>query len=413
MSNPTVISLFTGAGGLDLGLEAAGFDTRVAVEFDADACKTLRHNREWPVIERDIHEVKTAEILKTADLQVGDADLLVGGPPCQPFSKSGYWARGDARRLDDPRASTLEAYLRVLKEAQPKVFLLENVAGLAYQRKAEGLELLERTVASINADVGTDYSFSYQVLNAADFGAPQERERLFVVGARDGGLFEFPKETHGPTSDGRSGAKLLEMIRPEPRRTAWDAIGDLENDDDPTLRMTGKWAGLLPSIPEGHNYLHHTDRGAGLPLFGWRRRYWSFLLKLAKSMPSWTITAQPGSAIGPFHWKNRRLSMRELCRLQTFPDDIHVVGSRSTYQRQIGNAVPSVLAEAIGRQIATVTLGRSLRSAATLSPPVRGKILMPEPTEPVPDRYLRLVGNHAPHPGTGEGYGALARAEGR
>jgi DNA (cytosine-5)-methyltransferase 1 len=127
---------------LDLGFEAAGFETAVAVEMDATCCRTLCLNRRWPVIERDIHEVTSSELLRIAKLKRGEADVLIGGPPCQPFSKSGYWARGDAMRLDDPRSSTLTAYLRVLRDVQPKAFLLENVYGLAYRGKSEGSSAL-------------------------------------------------------------------------------------------------------------------------------------------------------------------------------------------------------------------------------------------------------------------------------
>ncbi len=141
-AKPKAISLFSGAGGIDYGLETAGFETAVAVERDHDCCETLRHNRRWPVIERDIFEVPTAEILETGDLQREEVDLLVGGPPCQPFSKAGYWSRGDSLRLDDPRANTLSAYLRVLEETLPRAFLLENVEGLAFAGKDEGLRLL-------------------------------------------------------------------------------------------------------------------------------------------------------------------------------------------------------------------------------------------------------------------------------
>ena len=125
----------------------------------------------------------------------------------------------------------------------------------------------------------------------------------------------------------------------------------MSNPEEEDLTVRGKWADLLPSIPEGSNYLHHTDRGEGMPLFGWRRRYWTFLLKLAKNRPSWTIQAQPGPAVGPFHWSNRRLSVRELSRLQTFPDDVNIVGGKGSAQKQLGNAVPSLLAEVIGRAI--------------------------------------------------------------
>jgi DNA (cytosine-5)-methyltransferase 1 len=399
-----LVSLYTGAGGLDLGLEATGFETSVAVEFDADSVATLRHNRPWEVIHRDIHDVPSSEILAAAGLREGDADLLVGGPPCQPFSKSGYWAKGDAARLDDPRATTLEAYLRVLRDVKPKAFLLENVAGLAYQRKDEGLQLLLDTIESINRSSGTEYRVSMALLKASAYGVPQERERVFLIGQRDGIEFEFPDPTHAPGTERISGTDAA--------MTAWDAIGDLEDDDDPSLAMTGKWADLLPSIPEGKNYLHHTDRGDGMPLFGWRRRYWSFLLKLAKDLPSWTITAQPGSAIGPFHWKNRRLSMRELCRLQTFPEGYVVTGARNAYQRQIGNAVPSALAELLGRCIVKQLLGgRPRNRPLTLLPPRRLPVPAAERIRPVPPKYRNLVGDHEAHPGTGKGYGAIARQE--
>ena len=397
-----LISLYTGAGGLDLGLEAAGFATAVAVEMDTDAVATLRHNRPWAVLDRDIHEISSDEILNVAGLREGDADLLVGGPPCQPFSKSGYWASGDARRLDDPRASTLEAYLRVLRDVQPNAFLLENVAGLAYRNKDEGLNLLRTTIDSINRAVGTAYSMNMALLKASEYGVPQDRERVFIIGHRDGMEFRFPEPTHSAGSD--------RLLGTEPVHTAWDAIGDLEDDDLPELRMTGKWAELLPSIPEGQNYLHHTDRGEGMSLFGWRRRYWSFLLKLSKTMPAWTITAQPGSAIGPFHWKNRRLSMRELARLQTFPDDFAVLGTRVAYQRQIGNAVPSALAELMGRCIIGQLMGgRMPAGRLSLLPKRRRPVPPAEPVLPVPKKYHALVGDHSPHPGTGRGYAASCR----
>ena len=103
-----MISLYTGAGGMDYGFEAAGYETRVALEFERDAAATLRLNRPWPVIEADICETPSSQILDAAGLKVGEAALLIGGPPCQPFSKSGYWSDGDSKRLADPRARTLD-----------------------------------------------------------------------------------------------------------------------------------------------------------------------------------------------------------------------------------------------------------------------------------------------------------------
>src|SRR2546430_12564674 len=114
----TAISLYTGVGGLDFGFEAAGFRTAVALEFDHAACQALRMNRRWAVIESRVQDVPTRALLKTAGLRVGEADVLIGGPPCQPFSKSGYWKNGDALRLEDPRADTLTEFLRDRKSTR-------------------------------------------------------------------------------------------------------------------------------------------------------------------------------------------------------------------------------------------------------------------------------------------------------
>lgn len=408
----TAISLYTGAGGLDLGFEAAGFETRIAVEIDNDCVATLRANRSWPVIHRSIHDLSSTELLETSGLEPGEADVLIGGPPCQPFSKCGYWATGDARRLEDPRASTVEAYLRVLRDTKPRAYLMENVAGLAFRGKDEGIELIHQIMASINREQGTSYGVELLVLNAADFGVPQTRERAFLIGARDGSRFGQMAATHRLADAGTQVGQLALGLDLPRYRNAWDAIGDLEDNDDPELCLRGKWADLLPSIPEGSNYLYHTDRGAGLPLFGWRRRFWNFLLKLAKDQPSWTLTAQPGPATGPFHWKNRRLSARELCRLQTIPDDYSVLGALAAVQRQLGNAVPSALAEVIALRMRHQLLGEAVivDNGVSLIPPVRGAPPPPEPTQPVTDKFVHLAGKHEPHPGTGKGHRALMRA---
>lgn len=409
MSPPMVVSLFSGAGGLDHGLEAAGFRVAVATDFDHDSCETLRGLDRFEVVEGDIldeRQVSAQKLLRVAEAQASDVDLLVGGPPCQPFSKSGYWARGDSGRLSDPRASTLSAYLKMLEETQPKAFLLENVDGLAYSGKSEGLDLLLREIDGINQRTHSRYAPSYKVLNAADFGVPQVRRRLFVIAARDGTPFSFPKSV---ASAARGEKPRRASDGTVFFRCAWDALADAHVDDE-DLTVRGKWAGLLPSIPEGQNYLYHTDRGEGLPLFGWRRRYWGFLLKLAKNRPSWTIQAQPGPAIGPFHWDNRRLSRHELCRLQTFPDHVKVAGGRVSVQRQVGNAVPSLLTEILGRAIRTQLLGLpAVEGPLLLLPPLRSDSPAPTPALDVPAEYLSLKGEHEAHPGTGLGAGAKRR----
>jgi DNA (cytosine-5)-methyltransferase 1 len=287
---------------------------------------------------------------------------------------------------------------------------MENVAGLAFKGKDEGLRLIQSTLESINRTCGTGYRASLLVLNAADLGVPQARERAFLIGARDGTPFGSIVATHGVPGDDTQG-QLLPDRPAEPFHTAWDAIGDLTDDDSPELRLRGKWADLLPSVPEGANYLYFTERGGGPPLFGWRRRYWNFLLKLAKDQPSWTLTAQPGPATGPFHWHNRRLSARELCRLQTMPDGYVVLGSLGSVQRQVGNAVPSALAELLALAIRKRLLADSTLSEAkpSLLPKRRMPVPPPERVTPVPGKYLHLRGTHSAHPGTGKGHGALRR----
>lgn len=405
-----LISLFSGCGGMDYGFEAAGFETAVALEIDSICCQTLRRNRRWPVIEADVFSVSTRQIMETAGLKCQEADLLIGGPPCQPFSKSGYWASGDSARLRDPRANTLAAYMRVVTEALPRVFVLENVTGLAFDGKDEGLKFLLGEIERTNRITGSKYRPSFAVLKAVEHGVPQLRERFVLVAARDGSVFEFPAPAfRGPWSDSQE-EKLFASPLPG-FRTAWDALGDLPPDGDgDDLAMRGRWAGLLPSIPEGSNYLWHTDRGGGAPLFGWRRRFWNFLLKLAKDRPAWTIQAQPGPSVGPFHWNNRRLSIRELCRLQTFPDDVFVEGTRVAAQRQIGNAVPSLLAEVLGRKIRVDLFDRrALRGMPKLLPPDRSPAPAPERVYSVPDAFMHLCGTQTAHPGTGRGYRAMTR----
>ena len=155
----------------------------------------------------------------------------------------------------------------------------------------------------------------------------------------------FPSPSHQPPERAgkpRRSTGLSQSLGRPPRPGRRCRLGSEDG------RQVGR---SLPSIPEGENYLWHTARGGGIELFGWRRRYWNFLLKLAKDRPSWTIQAQPGPSVGPFHWKNRRLSNRELCRLQTIPDGYSVVGGIRAAHKQIGNAVPSALAEVLALAI--------------------------------------------------------------
>ena len=196
---PKVISLFSGAGGLDYGLEAAGFTFGAGVEMDADCVSTLLESRpEWPVVPESIFDVPTQELL---DLAGSKRATSTSWPADRPANPSRRLATGRVVMravCSDPRSDTLGAYLRVVREALPKVLLLENVEGLKYAGKDEGLQLLLRELEAINEAEGTSYVPHVAVLNAADFGVPQLRERVFIVAHREGRPFRFPAPTHSP-----------------------------------------------------------------------------------------------------------------------------------------------------------------------------------------------------------------------
>lgn len=396
-----VLSLYTGAGGLDLGLEAAGFTNAGCVEIDGDCRETLKRNKpSWKLAEPgDVHAHKPENLLDSLGIGEGELSICCGGAPCQPWSKASYWLNGDSGRLEDPRARTLHAFMNVVEVSLPDVVLLENVRGLAYRGKDEGLRLIRDELQRINRFHGTSYNAQELHINAAHFGVPQQRERLFVIAARNGEEVTLPETTHGARADAAA-------------TTAWDAIWDLDSDEiADELVATGKWAELLPSIPEGTNYLWHTLRGGGEPMFGWRTRFWTFLLKLAKSEPSWTVQAHPGPATGPFHWRNRRLSIEEMCRIQTFPAGYEIYGSYHSARRQAGNAVPSAIGELLGLEIRRQLYGERVRRQLRLIPRHRDDCPEPEQVDAVPRKYKKLRGKHADHPGTGRGPGAVKRAK--
>ncbi len=359
MSGRTAVSLFSGAGGLDLGIEEAGFATRVAVEWDHDAADTMEKNatEHFPalqeVVRGDLYSLamgggsglSTKDILKAGGFERRERpDLLVGGPPCVAFSKSGFWLDWK-REGDDPAASLLQAYTRVLAEARPRHFILENVYALTFDNKASR-PAFERLQHEITA---AGYRFKWGVLNAADYGVPQARPRLFIVGAARGETVpDLPEPTHSGSWERRpSGAGA------KPHVTTGQALADLVTTPEAEEVIRGRWGHLLPDIPPGGNYLHYTaEQGHPEPLFDWRSRYWSFLLKLNPERPSPTIQAQPGPNVGPFHWDNRRLRVPELRRLFTFPEAFEFVGKRASVQSQVGNSVPPLLAQRVAERVA-------------------------------------------------------------
>lgn len=334
---PKIVSIFSGVGGIDTGFSLAGFQTVFANDNWQIACDSFKAN--FPNAEVVCASIADVDFHIIKD-KYNDIDGLVGGPPCPPFSKSRFYRLEKKRALEDESGYlTVSNYFRALEELNPKFFFFENVAGFVYKPHQAALEMVQ------NESERLGYKIVYHVVNAANYGVPQIRQRFICVGVRkDMHDFIFPEETHSETAD-ETHKKWV---------TCRDVIGDIDFDLPEDLeRLAGsKHKDLLPLIPPGDNYLFFTkERGYPNPIFKWRSRYWSFLLKLSPDKPSWTIQASFSNNMGPFHWKNRFLRIQEIQRIQTFPDDYVFLGKFSDKWRLIGNAVPPILVYKIAQQI--------------------------------------------------------------
>lgn len=390
-SKPTVLSAFSGAGGLDLGLERAGFHSVACIEIDESARKTLRANRpECNLLdEGNIIEVAKTLAPRQLGLRQRELGLLAGGPPCQPFSKAAQWSDRGRAGLSDPRSFCLGAFLELLERFLPTAMLIENVPGFVLG-KTSAVPLINSALDGINSRNKTKYRLAWQVLNAADYGVPQRRQRAILIARRDGGDPPWPEPTH-----------VGRHVR------AWDAICDLVQENVP--KATGYWSGLLPSVPEGKNYMYHTPGGGGLPLFGRRRWYWTFLLKLAKEAPAWTLSGKPGPSTGPFHWDNRPLTIAEMLCIQSFPAEWQICGGTTRQTLQVGNATPPLLAECLGRALGEKIFGLAYEGRPTLSI-ARKRVVPPAaPVGEVPEAYKKHLNSQEDHPGEGKGPGASRR----
>lgn len=384
---PTALSAFSGVGGMDLGVEAAGFRIVGTIELDELARSSVSANRngQWPIVGRDIADFAVSVRPADLGLDQGELSLLAAGPPCQPFSNAAQWSSTSRIGIDDRRTDCLHDLLRLIDVFLPEAILLENVPGFI-SGKTSAVYLIDRWLQQINERHSSAYRLEVSVVDAADYGVPQHRRRAIVVARRDGGTFAWPPKTHAE----------------RPVR-AWDAIGSLQVRPSELPESRGGWADLLPSIPEGHNYLWHTDRGGGRPLFGYRRRFWSFLLKLSKHQPSWTLPAQPGPSTGPFHWASRPLAVCEMLRLQSFPATWNVEGNYRQQVHQVGNATPPLLAEVLARAVLQQLHGTTESVPYRHRIPRKRHVPDAEPVRPVPARFREFEGEHPAHPGTGLG----------
>jgi len=341
-----VLSIFSGGGGIDCGFKKAGFDICFSTDFWQPACDTLEKNKVGRLVKcMDVREVDYSKELESIDMKLSDIDVLVGGPPCPAYSKSRFYRTDKKRALEDENSFTLYEYFRALEEIRPKVFFFENVFGFVYKPHQAAFELLKEKADELGYDI------NYKVINTANYGVPQIRERFICVGVRRdfGNPFVFPMETH------YNPEKAPDNVE---GKRAWvtcgEAIGDLDFDlpEDKDMQAGSKHKDLLQLVPPGDNYLYFTaERGYPNPIFKWRSRYWSFLLKLSPQKPSWTIQASFSNNMGPFHWKNRFLRIPEIKRIQTFDDNYELCGDFRDQWRQVGNAVPVKIAETIATSI--------------------------------------------------------------
>lgn len=324
------ISLFSGCGGLDIGTQMAGVKVISTLDFEPATIETMNSNAFFAHAEHhcaDVRNIKGDFYSNIIRQNNPDKLILVGGPPCQPFSKAGYWITNEKRKGVDDERNMVGEYLRIISEIKPDGFLLENVESILHPTNRPIVDFIDNEIVKMG------YHFKRILANAVEYGIPQRRKRVIYLASRH----EIEGEPSKLSSDESAHVNVLDWI------ARYDVDSLYEDEED----TTGKTYDLeLKEVPPGHNYIALSARdGYPNPKFVANKRYWNFLLKLHPLLPSWTIAAQPGPWVGPFHWNNRRLRVHEVAAIQTFPMDYKFVGSRRTIQKQIGNAVPCLLGE--------------------------------------------------------------------
>lgn len=349
--NRDVISLFSGAMGLDIGLVKAGLRVVIGQDFD-EACVKTMHMNGHKVLGGDIREIEPQQLLDMTELKIGEPFLICGGPPCQPFSTA-----GKRLGINDPRGSLFMDFIRMIDYIRPRFFIMENVKGIMsaplkhvpteeYDENDPGQRLgtvLDVILSEFNK---LGYKTVYGVLDAVNYGVPQFRERFVLIGSRNNEDIFLPIPTHFQMHQNKD--YRWQSVR--------NVIADLEDSEGECAVFSEERLKILKMVPEGGNWRDLPEDMLPIAMGG---AYHSgggkvgFYRRLSYSQPAPTVVTSPvQKATMMCHpTKDRPLSVREYARIQQFPDDWKFVGTTAAKYRQIGNAVPIGLAEAIGKAV--------------------------------------------------------------
>jgi DNA (cytosine-5)-methyltransferase 1 len=335
------VSLFSGAGGLDLGLERSGWDCRFASDFDPIAIATLNANKgrriardrkalsDAVIKNADVRDLTGSAILSEIGATRGSVPLLAGGPPCQSWSSA-----GNQQGFADPRGQLVRDYLRIASEIDARWLVFENVRGLLTARGPDGIP--GSALAQVRQSLfQRGWQTRVELLNAADYGVPQRRVRLILIGFRAGDAPAIPTPTH--------------VDRWQTLRDCLNAIPSPTGEE--IIRPTGKMATDLEHLPAGTGAKSAGKREATRPGGHWGYKQGAFIADLALPARTVTANAQQDWIRDPVLGL-RRLCPRECAAIQTFPDDWRFEGKRNDQYRLIGNAVPPMLAMKVGEALA-------------------------------------------------------------
>lgn len=341
-SKVQTLSFFSGAGGLDIGAQLAKTKVISSHDFDPDSIRTLKRNDFFNHTSHNLGDISQADgndFRSVIEKNNPEKLIIIGGPPCQPFSKAGYWTTLKNRLSHNDPRNMIGNYFKMISEIQPDGFLLENVESLLHPHNRFAVDNITETIESLG------YKYKMIRANAIDYGVPQKRKRVFFICSKKKFKTTEPVKTHGSSDEIILKPNLLPFEKVKDWIGKFDCIDYFEKEE---LTNKGTYHFDLLDVPPGKNYIAITAAtGYPNPKFVAQKRFWNFLLKLHPDLPSWTIAAQPGPWVGPFHWTSRRLRVPEIAAIQTFPENYNYSGTRRSIQKQIGNAVPPLMGKSM------------------------------------------------------------------